>query len=413
MMKTKPWKKICCCSILSAAMVFCVFGYVQVRNAIPDTIRVLAGEEQEFRFHVPVLGETVSPLPRQQVHFNFNEPIIIEGTDAGSFTIDCKLFGLFDIKNVQVDIVKQQSFHPGGFLAGIYVETEGVLVIGSGTVTGMDGMEYEPACNIVKSGDYIVSVNGQEVRGKAGLVELVGQCGGNDIVLGVRRNGALTQLSLKPVEYEPGRYKLGIWVRDNAVGIGTLTFMDENGAFGALGHGINDVDTGTLMEIRGGKLYETEVVFVKKGENGVPGELTGVVEYSGNCVLGEIRNNTPDGIYGQVYDVERYIPGAAPLPLGMKQDVKPGPAKIRCSVDNVPREFDVEILEVYPNANDNKGIVLEVTDQELMGLTGGIVQGMSGSPIIQDGKLVGAVTHVFVQNARRGFGIFIENMMGH
>jgi len=185
-----------------------------------------------------------------------------------------------------------------------------------------------------------------------------------------------------------------------------------NGEFGALGHGINDVDTSTLMELKSGSLYKTSIVSIIKGEKGIPGELTGTIDYDEENILGDITSNTNEGIFGTSKKILESYEESSVMEVGLKQDIKLGPAYIRCNIDGVVEDYEVEILEVNTGEiNKNKGIVLKVTDQELLNKTGGIVQGMSGSPIIQDNKIIGAVTHVFIQDSTKGFGIFLENML--
>lgn len=193
-----------------------------------------------------------------------------------------------------------------------------------------------------------------------------------------------------------------------------MTYLEEDASFGALGHGINDTDTALLMDVRQGSLYRTKIVDIKKGQDGVPGELTGVIDYNMENRIGTIEQNSVEGIFGTLEGnlPESFLEKA--MPIGLKQDVRIGEATILCCVDNqdVPREYGVEITAVHlDHDNVNRGLEIRVTDPELLEQTGGIVQGMSGSPILQDGKIIGAVTHVLVQDPTRGYGIFIENML--
>ena len=215
----------------------------------------------------------------------------------------------------------------------------------------------------------------------------------------------------KPQLNEQGEYKLGIWIRDNAQGVGTMTYIDETGHFGALGHGINDVDTSTLMALQKGTLYHTEIIGITKGSNGSPGELTGFIEYDDRNILGIITENTTRGIFG-VCSPKIAGEEQEALPVGLKQEIETGPAQIRCSIGGDIENYEVEITDInLGNDNINRGIVLQITDERLLSETGGIVQGMSGSPIIQNGKIIGAVTHVLVQDSTKGYGIFIERML--
>ena len=303
---------------------------------------------------------------------------------------------------------------PGGMPIGIYLETQGVMVLGTDAVTAMDGMEYEPASHLVKAGDYIVGLDEEEISSKSQLVDAMKKIDKDEVVLKVRRSEDLIDIKLKPVRCSSKDYKLGIWVRDNAQGLGTVTFLNGNSQFGALGHGIHDVDTNELLEIAKGSLYETSISAIQKGEDGSPGGMEGVIVYNRYNILGEITENTDAGIFGTVDRIHELFADETPLKAGRKTEIQRGPAKIRCCVDGVVREYDVNILKVDLSEREvNKGIVLEVTDKELLEKTGGIIQGMSGSPIIQNDKIIGAVTHVFVQDAKKGYGIFIENMLEH
>ncbi len=313
-----------------------------------------------------------------------------------------------------MEVLKPAYVIPGGIPIGIYMETNGILIVGTGKVTGADGLNYEPALRIVQGGDYIQAVNGEEIWDKEELIERINQAGGNQVVLDLVRKGERIQVKLEPVQTGQGEYKLGIWVRDNTQGIGTLTFLTKKGEFGALGHGINDVDTGSLLELHKGSLYDTNIVDIKRGEKGTPGELSGMIRYRNELVCGEISENTPAGIFGTGSERLCEKISLEEMQVGYKQEIELGEAWIRSSVSGRMRDYRVEILEVNRNEADvNKGIILRVTDPELLELTGGIVQGMSGSPILQNGKIVGAVTHVFVQDSTKGFGVFIENMLEH
>lgn len=394
---------------LSGLLLLCLAGlgvlnFVQIRERIPDSYIQTEGEP---------IPERVSPLVSEEIRADAAEASA-NAFSSGSYTISYKYLGIFPMKETQVEIREPVYVIPGGIPIGIYLETKGILIIGTGTVTGTDGLNYEPALRIVQGGDYIMAVNGQEISEKEELIELVNGCKGEEVVLDLERNGESIQVEVDPVQTKEGDYKLGIWVRDNTQGIGTLTFLTEDGTFGALGHGIADVDTGILLEPSGGRLYDTTIVNIHKGETGNPGELSGLIRYRDSYICGTIAENTEAGIFGQANTHLLEKLGTQTLQAGYKQEIEPGEAFIRSSVSGEVKDYRVEIVEVRQNEEDvNKGIILEVTDPELLSLTGGIVQGMSGSPIIQNGKIVGAVTHVFVQDSAKGFGIFLENMLEH
>ena len=325
-----------------------------------------------------------------------------------------KLFGFLTLKNVNIRVIEDQELIPVGAPVGIYVKTDGVLVVGTGEFQGPDGVTRSPGKYILKSGDYIRKVNGEEVTQKDAFIEAIRENGGKEVVLTVERDGELMDVEITPMQDAAGDYKIGVWVRDNAQGVGTMTYIDSQGNFGALGHGITDVDTSTLMHMEGGTLYQTDIVDIQKGSSGNPGEMTGMIIYSDERILGEITDNSDRGIFGVCNDRALVMGSREPLPIGLKQEIQVGPAQILCTVEGDTRYYDVEITAVHlDHDNVNRGIELTVTDPSLLSVTGGIVQGMSGSPIIQNGKFIGAVTHVLVQDSARGYGIFIENMLEH
>ncbi len=301
---------------------------------------------------------------------------------------------------------------PGGMPVGIYLETDGVMVLGTESITGIDGMKYNHAEHLVKSGDYIVKFNGQEVTEKSQLIDAIRKLKGEDVVLTVKRKEEEIDIRFKCVKCGIDEYKLGIWVRDNTQGLGTITFLNADSTFGALGHGIHDIDTNELLNISDGTLYITSIKDIQKGESGSPGGMEGIIVYNNYNVLGTIRENTDVGIFGTVDRIDALFSDQEPVETAVKEEIEEGPAAIRCAVDGEIKEYEIEItgIDFYPG-EINKGLTIEVTDQKLLEETGGIVQGMSGSPILQNGKLVGAVTHVFVNNPTKGYGIFIENML--
>ena len=300
----------------------------------------------------------------------------------------------------------------GGMPVGIYMETDGVLVLNTEEIEGIDGKDYEPAADVVESGDYITAVNHHEILGKADLLSAVGQIDGGDVVLTLRRGEDMLDRTISPVECETGEYKLGIWVRDNVQGLGTITFLTEQSRFGALGHGISDTDTNMLMTIDNGRVYRTSIQDITKGYSGSPGTMEGIIVYNKYNILGSIDKNTEAGIYGTVDRIDELFEEQIPIETASRDEIKTGDATIRCYIDNEIKEYDIQVTDIdADSAEINKGLVIQVTDPELLEKTGGIIQGMSGSPIIQNGKLIGAVTHVFVQDSTKGYGIFIDNML--
>lgn len=401
--------------------VFFLYGYYWMKVNIPSEIRLLLGQEERFDFSVPmkasITGEEAAgvlyvnqePLSEEVIHIDLLNPFSVSSESLGEYDIQLKLFGLIPIKEISLEVIEELEVLPGGNVVGLQVETDGIMVLGTGSVTLKDGSSAEPAKGLLKSGDYIIGLNGVQGISRKKLTDSIGV---EPLELLVKREEELIEVTVQPVQDYSDKYKLGVWIRTDAQGIGTLTYIMGNGKFGALGHGITDVDTGLLMEIDSGKLYDAEVLSVVKGKNGTPGEIIGIIRQSGISMIGEITENCSKGIYGQmklgILDTQKAIP------VALKQDIKLGTATILCQVDLQVQEYEIEIERIeLGRTNDNKGLVIRITDEELLKKTGGIVQGMSGSPILQDGKIVGAVTHVLVNDPTRGYGIFIENMLEH
>ncbi len=410
--------------------------YFTYWNKIPSTIKIRAGVEQELNFRVPVSGEiyrvpeeaaqvsSVTELADSEVleaedaarsiHVDFAHTVKVRANAIDTYQMDLKLFGVLPYKNVDIQVIQDKMLIPSGIPIGIYVKTNGVLVVGVGEFENSSGETVSPAKYALQKGDYILEIDGEKVENKKQLIRLVEESEGKDMVLTIKRNDEITDVMIEPDINKSREWKLGIWIRDNAQGIGTMTYEGTDHTFGALGHGINDVDTSILMNLEEGVLYKTEIVGITRGSNGAPGELTGYIEYDSDNVIGEITENTAEGIFGICDESRMEKSGYEPIPIALKQEIELGPAQIICSVSGEPEFYDVEIVEVnLEHENVNRGIVIRVADEKLLTLTGGIIQGMSGSPIIQNGKLVGAVTHVLVNDSTRGYGIFIEEMLTH
>jgi len=396
-----------------------------VDHVIPDRINIVRDQEEIVQFPLPlsatlqseseevVLGNG-SDIPQDQITITRNQVFSLYGKSEGSYLLSLDLFGLIHFKEIQVDVVNTQYAIPCGAPVGIYLKSKGVMVIGTGEITDRDGTAAEPAAGILKSGDYIESINGKTLETKEELAEEVSHLEGRDAILTVRRDDEVINVTVSPVTAADGTQKLGVWVRSDTQGIGTMTYLDLNGKFGALGHGISDSDTGEVVEISGGTLYDTEIVGIEKGTMGNPGVMSGVIYYGPGSLLGDIDTNSEVGIFGTAGEKFRQAMNMQPIEIGYRQDVKKGPALIRSGISGEIRDYNIEILKVdYSTSHQNKSLVIQVTDPDLLAQTGGIVQGMSGSPIIQNNKLIGAVTHVFIQDSTKGYGIFVENMLQH
>ncbi|MCM1267374.1 MAG: SpoIVB peptidase [Bacteroidales bacterium] len=424
--------------LLTGVTAFFLAAYLSYWDKIPSRIRIRAGVEQEFDFRIPVsgeiyrTGEEAAPVSAvadvsgtdvrtskktgnpESIHVDFARTVKLKANQIDTYQMDLKLFGVLPYKNVDIEVIQDKMLIPSGIPIGIYVKTEGVLVVGIGEFESSGGENISPARYVLQKGDYILKSNGETIENKKQFISMVEASEGGDMVLTIRRGGEITDVMVNAEKNQMQEWKLGIWIRDNAQGIGTMTYEDTDDSFGALGHGINDVDTSILMNLEEGVLYRTEIVGITRGAGGAPGELTGYIEYDSDNVIGEITENTVAGIFGVCDHALLENAAYEPVPIALKQEIELGPAQIICSVSGEPEFYDVEIVEVnQEHENVNRGIVIRVVDEKLLMLTGGIIQGMSGSPIIQNGKLAGAVTHVLVNDSTKGYGIFIEEMLSH
>jgi len=369
--------------------------FVECNVYFPGEIRVMNGESIEMPKGFAYTLETSA------------------GAEAsGDYDATVKLFGLIPVKQVTVSVLPEMQLMPGGKAVGIKMFTKGLICVGTEKIKGVDGETYNIAKALnIKASDMILSANGTELHTVEEFAAIVQNSAGKSVTLIVSRAGKEETKIATPIKTSEG-YKLGLWVRDSTAGIGTVTFVDaEQGGFAALGHPITDVDTGMLMPIDKGSITNAEITGAKKGSRGKPGELYGIFAGVGE-ECGVITQNTGHGIYGNVISNESLTYNHQVVPIATKSQVKTGKAQIYANVDgNEIDSFDIEITKIMPYAADEKNLIIKITDTRLLEKTGGIVQGMSGSPIIQNGKLIGAVTHVFVNDPARGYGIFIENML--
>lgn len=291
----------------------------------------------------------------------------------------------------------------GGSAVGIQVNTRGVMVAGLTEVETDDGVRKPAEAAGIQPGDIITMVNGQPLKKASQLIGIASSLNGRPAQLTVQRRGTTMMLNIQPMKSSSGQWMMGMWLRDSISGVGTVTFCDpESGIYGALGHSITDTESGAKVEIDSGNISGAEIVSVVKGAPGTPGELNGCADV-GN-ILGSIDSNTEHGIYGKASAPL----GELTLETGL---ITTGPASILCTVGGgKARDYSVEINRIYKD-EAGEHVMLTVTDGDLLASTGGIVQGMSGSPIIQDGRLVGAVTHVFVNDPAKGYGVSIQDML--
>lgn len=411
--KKKTYRQMLWAALAVTMTVLVFHFFISMDRAIPDDICIFAGQEEAFSFSWPVKveldPECVDVLNARTEQIN--ELTISPGV-KGNYQGKINLFGLINYKNITFHVIEEQKLMPCGKVVGLYVHCDGILVLGTGEVENQYGEKSEPAKNKVKSGDYIEKIDGVKVKTIEDVSKCLSDLKKDTISLVIRRDGTRYHTQLNVVFGRDKTPRLGIWIREDTQGIGTVTYVDENNGFGALGHGISDSDTGNLMEIADGNMYDTKILKLIKGQAGSPGELMGMIDLSNARALGYVDKNTELGIYGRVNTSEELVYNEeTAMPIGLKQNVHKGKASILCQLDGQVQEYEIQIEEIDINDKKNKSMVLRVSDEELLKKTGGIIQGMSGSVILQDEKIIGAVTHVFVNDPTRGYGVFIENML--
>ena len=371
-----------------------------LEQQIPENFYVSPGEELSFA-SLSYL-KSGSPISYDQTS--------LAGQSLGtSEQVTVRLFGIFPITQTHVSVKERETVTPGGTLFGIKLFTKGVLVIDTAAVETPNGTVYPAAEAGIQKGDTILTINGTEVFTNEEVAALFSS-GASSYDIAYSRDDVVYHATLQPAKGMDGTYKGGLWVRDSTAGIGTVSYYErETGAFAGLGHGINDGDTGLLMPLSAGQICPVHLSGIKKGVVGTPGELKG--SFSSNEPCGTLSQNTQAGVFGTITD--ETLAKAQEVEVLHKQEVKPGDAVIRCTLgDDGVQEYQIRIDEINMNEQAlTKNMIITVTDEALLERTGGIVQGMSGSPILQNEKLVGAVTHVFVNNPTRGYGIFAENML--
>lgn len=326
-----------------------------------------------------------------------------------SYTARLMLYHVVPIKTVNVDVIDDTMLVPCGTPFGIKMFTNGVVIVGTADIQTADGNKNPANESGLHVGDVITAINGKKVTTNAEVGKIIANGNGQAVKLSVKREDQIFTVSLQPVKSETdSTYKAGLWVRDSTAGIGTLTFYNPSTkSYGGLGHGICDSDTNEIMPLLNGEIVPVTISGVTKGQKGTPGELKGY--FSTDDAMGSLDLNVSQGVYG----IMNITPKGQAMEVSMKQDIKAGAAQIMTTIDgNGPQCFNVEIEKIdYRDEVQTKNMVLHITDPKLLDVTGGIVQGMSGSPILQNGKIIGAVTHVFVNDPTRGYGIFAENML--
>ena len=380
--------------------------WMRAAVSLPDALILSCGQTVSLDTGLPmraqVTGGAVQALASGDERLEAS--VRVDALSGGEASVTFSLMGLIPVHETKISVLEDRTLIPGGQAVGVALHTDGVLVVGGGA------QKKSP----LKQGDVIMSVQGVRVKSAKELSRQISTANSDQVTLGVLRGGDEISLQAStPPDESDGKRRLGVWVRDSTAGVGTLSYIDpKTQAYGALGHAIVDGDTGSLLTVTDGAIMQARIVGVTKGEAGRAGELRGSF-LSENIQIGSIEKNTQSGVYGSMTQQPQGLLYPDGLPIATGSAVKEGPATIISSVDSAgAREYEIEIVRCYAQAQDGqKDMLIRVTDEALIEKTGGIVQGMSGSPIIQDGKLVGAVTHVLVNDPTRGYGIFIENML--
>ena len=408
-------KKILISTIISILLIALI--YVSDITNIPDSIILFKEEELNIN---TIFGISVKALDTSNTDIDTAQSGEIIQASSGSYAnkeesinIVINLFGI-KVKEVSVNVIDDVEVVPLGGLIGMKLYTNGVLVVGMSEIYGQNNQVYRPYENTgIKEGDTITKINDEYIVSTEDMTECINASQGKEIKITYIHNNKTLETNITPIETDKNNYKVRLWVRDTAAGVGTATFYDKNtGKVAMLGHGILDVDTEELIDISDGKVTNTSVVSIIKGENGKTGRIQGIVE--GQKEIGTISKNTYYGVYGKLYNMNE-IKGntSKSVKIALRNEIQAGEATLMCALDNGQvKEYTVEIQKIYLNNNsNNKSMLLKVTDEELLEKTGGIIQGMSGSPIIQNGKLIGALTHVLVQNPTQGYAVFSDIMV--
>lgn len=393
--------------------------------SIPNDLRLFSGTSRSWSLNFPVSATAQVSNPSvlsvngkngSDVRVDLMSPLQVFSNSIGKSQVQLKLFGTLPIKTMNVEVLPELKVIPGGQSIGVKLRSDGMLVVGHHRIHHNE-TDFSPGKEAdIRVGDRILNIDGEKMTTPEQVDKIVQEAGQSEqaIHLRIARGNKEMEVNMKPVfDNETKTYRLGLYIRNTASGVGTLTFYDpEHHSFGALGHIISDVDTGEPITVGGGQVLQSNVTSVEKGESGKPGEKRAIF-FNEDEVLGDIEKNTRFGIFGRMTAFPDYGIVEEPIPVAMMEEVEEGPAQIYTVVEgNKVQKYDIDIVNVirqqYPAT---KGMIIKITDKALLNKTGGIVQGMSGSPIIQNGKLVGAVTHVFVNDPASGYGTFIEWML--
>ncbi len=401
--------------ILIILMSFIIYVYVCNITFLPSNIIIFQGEDINLRTLAGISIRKNEDIKMKSVEAsNDIETSNSINASSGSYEINLDLFGAIPVKEINVNVIEKTKVVPCGELIGVKMYSKGALVVGFSEVEGMDNKIYKPYESLdIKEGDTILEINETEISSTDELIDQVNKACGKEIKIKYTRADEIKTGTILPVKNSSGKYKIGIWVRDATAGVGTLTFVEPStGNFAALGHGIVDIDTGGIFNIANGQLVGSRLISIKKGEKNDPGEIRGIVNSAE--IIGDISKNTNYGVFGKVSKLnDNEYDDNMEYEVALRSEIKEGEAEIICELENdIKRSYKIKIEKVYTSNNyDNKSMLIKIVDDRLIDKTGGIIQGMSGSPIIQNGKFIGAVTNVLVSDPTTGYAIFGDLMV--
>ena len=387
-------------NVITIIFLFILYIYVANISLIPKEIVLLEGEELNLKKMFGI--QTVETAKTSNNNYNVSN-------------LEVNMFGSIPLKDVKVTVIDDIEVVPIGKIIGLKLYTNGVLVVGMSEIEDCNNNLIKPYQNTdIKEGDTILKINENEIQDIDVLKEVVNKSEGENLKLTILRDGSILTSNITPVKTDDKEYKLGLWVKDAATGVGTMTYYEPNSkSFAVLGHGITDSDTNNLINIESGELVTSKVISIKKGEIENPGEIKGTI--LNQQTIGRVSKNTQFGIYGTLDNLTSLnIDTSKKMKVALRDEIRIGEAKIICSLDNSnkTKEYSIEIEKIYyDNDYNNKSMLIRVTDPELIDKTGGIIRGLSGAPIIQNGKFIGAVTNVLVSNPEIGYAIFGDLMV--
>lgn len=390
--------------IIIVFILIIIYVYVCNITLFPSNMIFIQGENIELS---TIFGINIRNKEILQASSSLNEKLTDE---IGKKDLELNLFNFIPVKNVTINVIPKTKVIPIGKTIGMKLYTEGVLVVG---LTEIDGKKPYKDSGI-ETGDRIIEVNNKKISSADELTECVNMSKGQDIQIKyINSKDEIKITNIEPTKTTTNEYKIGLWVRDAAAGVGTITFYEPStGSFASLGHGINDIDTYELIDISNGELVTAEIVDIVKGQNGIPGEISGNIDNS--LVIGNISKNTEYGVYGTVTNLNLLnINVNDEIEVADRNEIKTGKAEILCELENGQTErYEIEIQKIFKKNNeDNKSMLIKIIDERLLEKSGGIIQGMSGAPIIQNNKFIGAVTHVLVNDSKVGYGVFADLMI--